>query len=184
MRRSAYNDNNALAATSATPSTLDSFHHVPYDHPNPLTHSLTHSRKVPLRISSHTRALEESLVAVNRSIGPTMGAVQRGCHTVAQIADTVGLSWSDCASGGRSRRPASCMLHAACCMLRVACCVLHVGLSWSLIADSLWAASGTLLLGSYLCATVIPREEAYMRAHFGAAYDEYCSRVRRWLPCA
>ena len=42
------------------------------------THSLTHSRKVPLRISSHTRALEESLVAVNRSIGPTMGAVQRG----------------------------------------------------------------------------------------------------------
>ena len=64
------------------------------------------------------------------------------------------------------------------------CCILHVGLSWSLIADSLWAASGTLLLGSYLCATVIPREEAYMRAHFGAAYDEYCSRVRRWLPCA
>ena len=151
------------------------------------THSLTHSRKVPLRISSHTRALEESLVAVNRSIGPTMGAVQRGCHTVAQIADTVGLSWSlivrvAVALDGLHR--ACCMLRVACCMLRVACCMLHVGLSWSLIADSLWAASGTLLLGSYLCATVIPREEAYMRAHFGAAYDEYCSRVRRWLPCA
>jgi hypothetical protein len=109
-----------------------------------------------------------------------MGAVQRGCHTVAQIADTVGLSWSLIVRAAVALDG----LHGACCMLRVACCVLHVGLSWSLIADSLWAASGTLLLGSYLCATVIPREEAYMRAHFGAAYDEYCSRVRRWLPCA
>ena len=58
------------------------------------------------------------------------------------------------------------------------------GVSWSLIVDSLWAASGTLVLGSYLCAVVIPREEAYMHAHFGAAYAEYCSRVRRWLPSA
>jgi protein-S-isoprenylcysteine O-methyltransferase Ste14 len=28
---------------------------------------------------------------------------------------------------------------------------------------------------------VIVREEAYLRRRFGAAYDSYCRRVRRWL---
>jgi protein-S-isoprenylcysteine O-methyltransferase Ste14 len=28
---------------------------------------------------------------------------------------------------------------------------------------------------------VIPQEEFQLRAAFGAAYDEYCARVRRWL---
>lgn len=28
---------------------------------------------------------------------------------------------------------------------------------------------------------VILREEAFLHRHFGAAYSEYCSRVRRWL---
>jgi protein-S-isoprenylcysteine O-methyltransferase Ste14 len=28
---------------------------------------------------------------------------------------------------------------------------------------------------------VISREEAYLRRRFGAAYDSYCRRVRRWI---
>jgi protein-S-isoprenylcysteine O-methyltransferase Ste14 len=28
---------------------------------------------------------------------------------------------------------------------------------------------------------VIPREEAYLERRFGAAYDDYRRRVRRWL---
>lgn len=28
---------------------------------------------------------------------------------------------------------------------------------------------------------IIPREERYLRAAFGAEYDAYCRRVRRWL---
>jgi len=28
---------------------------------------------------------------------------------------------------------------------------------------------------------VIAREEAYLRRRFGAEYEAYCQRVRRWL---
>ena len=28
---------------------------------------------------------------------------------------------------------------------------------------------------------IIPREERYLRARFGADYDAYCARVRRWM---
>jgi len=30
-------------------------------------------------------------------------------------------------------------------------------------------------------AYIIPREERYLRSAFGAEYDAYCQRVRRWL---
>ncbi|MSO74898.1 MAG: isoprenylcysteine carboxylmethyltransferase family protein [Alphaproteobacteria bacterium] len=30
---------------------------------------------------------------------------------------------------------------------------------------------------------VVRREEVYLRQKFSAAYDEYCRRVPRWLPC-
>ena len=30
-------------------------------------------------------------------------------------------------------------------------------------------------------ALVVPREEDYLRRKFGAVYEDYCSRVRRWL---
>lgn len=32
-----------------------------------------------------------------------------------------------------------------------------------------------------LVAFVIRREERYLRAEFGAVYDDYCRRVRRWI---
>jgi protein-S-isoprenylcysteine O-methyltransferase Ste14 len=32
-----------------------------------------------------------------------------------------------------------------------------------------------------LTVAIIAREERYMRATFGAAYEDYCRRVRRWI---
>lgn len=32
-----------------------------------------------------------------------------------------------------------------------------------------------------LTAVIIAREERYMRATFGAVYEDYCQRVRRWI---
>ncbi len=50
-----------------------------------------------------------------------------------------------------------------------------------LASDSVWlllaAAAMTLYLGLYM----VPREERYLAAAFGAEYADYCRRVRRWL---
>ena len=50
---------------------------------------------------------------------------------------------------------------------------LATGLSWALML-----LPGVLVL---LTVAVIAREERYMRASFGEAYDDYCRRVRRWI---
>jgi protein-S-isoprenylcysteine O-methyltransferase Ste14 len=50
---------------------------------------------------------------------------------------------------------------------------LAMGLFWPLLILPL-----VLLL---VTATVINREERYMRSRFGNAYDDYCRRVRRWI---
>ena len=57
--------------------------------------------------------------------------------------------------------------------------VLYVAIA--LFVPSIWAL---LLLPLGLLALVkgaVEPEEAYLRRKFGAVYDEYCRRVRRWL---
>lgn len=61
----------------------------------------------------------------------------------------------------------------------VAFTMMYLGLAWS--HGLLWPIlllPGVLLA---LTAAVIAREERYMRATFGPAYEDYCRRVRRWL---
>jgi protein-S-isoprenylcysteine O-methyltransferase Ste14 len=57
--------------------------------------------------------------------------------------------------------------------------VMYVGFA---LAGGLWWPF--LLLPAViaiLSAAVITREERYMRRTFGAVYEDYCARVRRWL---
>lgn len=42
-------------------------------------------------------------------------------------------------------------------------------------------AAGPIVFIWIINGWVIPREEATLRAQFGAAYEDYCARVRRWL---
>lgn len=63
---------------------------------------------------------------------------------------------------------------------------MYVGFVTLLVAGSItflsWAflvASGLMLV--YLDHYVIPREEQYLVAAFGDAYEAYCAKVRRWL---
>lgn len=46
---------------------------------------------------------------------------------------------------------------------------------------SMTAALLALLAGAVVGGTVIEREEAYLHARFGARYDAYRERVRRWF---
>jgi protein-S-isoprenylcysteine O-methyltransferase Ste14 len=54
-------------------------------------------------------------------------------------------------------------------------------LAVGLFLDSGWIALSALPLFVALDRLVIPREEARLRATFGAAYAAYAARVRRWL---
>jgi len=49
----------------------------------------------------------------------------------------------------------------------------------------IWDALPSLVLVPLFMKVIewrfIRREEALIRAHFGAAFDAYCARVRRWL---
>jgi len=45
----------------------------------------------------------------------------------------------------------------------------------------LWPLLFLPLVVTYVHRTVIPVEEARLRNLFGAAYEEYCTRVRRWI---
>jgi len=44
-----------------------------------------------------------------------------------------------------------------------------------------WPLLTLLLVIAYMNVVVIPYEESRLRETFGAAYDEYCQRVRRWI---
>jgi protein-S-isoprenylcysteine O-methyltransferase Ste14 len=56
---------------------------------------------------------------------------------------------------------------------------MYFGLS--LLANTLWPLVFLPAVIALLVWIVISREERYMRSTFGAEYDAYCRRVRRWL---
>jgi protein-S-isoprenylcysteine O-methyltransferase Ste14 len=61
----------------------------------------------------------------------------------------------------------------------VAFTAIYVGLA--LVLQVWWPFVVLPLVVGVLTLAVIAREERYMRATFGAAYDDYCRRVRRWI---
>ena len=63
---------------------------------------------------------------------------------------------------------------------------MYVGLTLAYAGESAWL--GQLwplvllpLVVAYVNRVVIPLEEATLRAVFGPAYEQYCTRVRRWM---
>jgi protein-S-isoprenylcysteine O-methyltransferase Ste14 len=46
---------------------------------------------------------------------------------------------------------------------------------------TLWGWIAVAVLHGVLDRAVIAKEEAYLSARFGAAYDAYKARVRRWM---
>lgn len=63
--------------------------------------------------------------------------------------------------------------------LYLALSTLQAGLG--LLLDSAWVLLGAPLLALLLDGLVISREEARLRSRFGAAYEAYVRRVRRWI---
>jgi protein-S-isoprenylcysteine O-methyltransferase Ste14 len=51
----------------------------------------------------------------------------------------------------------------------------------ALIWGTLWAWLGVAVLHGVLDRLVIAKEEAYLSGRFGAAYEAYKARVRRWM---
>jgi len=58
---------------------------------------------------------------------------------------------------------------------------LLIVLSFVLFANSLWFIGSAILTFLLLQFGVVKREEEYLHEKFGAEYDEYCQRVRRWV---
>jgi protein-S-isoprenylcysteine O-methyltransferase Ste14 len=59
--------------------------------------------------------------------------------------------------------------------------LLLVVLGFAVTRNSVWLALATVALLPLLHFGVIRREERYLQAKFGAEYNEYRARVRRWL---
>ena len=57
-----------------------------------------------------------------------------------------------------------------------------MGIGLGLFLKSLVFAAGLGLVMSLYLWFVVPAEERYMRSRFGAAFDDYCRRVPRWIP--
>ena len=58
---------------------------------------------------------------------------------------------------------------------------LLIVLSFVLFTNSRWFIGSAILAFLLLQFGVVKREEEYLHEKFGAEYDEYCRRVRRWL---
>jgi protein-S-isoprenylcysteine O-methyltransferase Ste14 len=63
---------------------------------------------------------------------------------------------------------------------------MYVGLTLAYLGEAgilghVWPVLVLPLVLAYLNWTVVPVEEARLREGFGAEYDQYCARVRRWV---
>ncbi|MGG5811690.1 methyltransferase family protein [Falsiroseomonas sp. CW058] len=58
---------------------------------------------------------------------------------------------------------------------------LLVATGLALMWGTLWGWVGVAVLHGLLDRLVVAREEAYLARRFGAAYDAYRGRVRRWM---
>lgn len=54
-------------------------------------------------------------------------------------------------------------------------------LGWTAFLSSVWALAGPVAFILYISRFQIKPEERILAAKFGAAYEDYRSRVRRWL---
>lgn len=61
-------------------------------------------------------------------------------------------------------------------------CVLSVLLGWALLYKSLALVLYALAAGAVFHLFVVFYEEPHLRRVFGAEYEDYCSRVGRWMP--
>ena len=52
---------------------------------------------------------------------------------------------------------------------------------WAVYLAAPWSLAGPLAFAAYMTRFQIIPEERLMRARFGAQYEAYCARVRRWL---
>ncbi len=55
------------------------------------------------------------------------------------------------------------------------------GIGFGIATLNIWIVGTSLLTGVVLNFLVIPQEELYLTRRFGADYEDYCHKVRRWL---
>eukprot|EP00438_Fugacium_kawagutii_P031751 Skav201267 [mRNA] locus=scaffold1810:30593:32199:+ [translate_table: standard] len=53
--------------------------------------------------------------------------------------------------------------------------------SVGLMANTWWCVAAMLPFAAYLNFCIVPAEEAYLRAKFGAGYESYRERTPRWF---
>ena len=81
-------------------------------------------------------------------------------------------------------QPASTLVTTG--MYRLSRNPMYLGMALLHLAIALYLSSLSAVVTAFLAAllidqTVIRREEAYLLRRFGADYQSYCSKVRRWL---
>jgi len=59
--------------------------------------------------------------------------------------------------------------------------LLLFSIGWFFAAQSLWFLLPPILFFLLINFRLIPFEEQLLKEHFGAEYETYCQRVRRWL---
>ena len=59
--------------------------------------------------------------------------------------------------------------------------LLLFSIGWFFAAQSIWFLVPPILFFLLINFRLIPFEEQLLKEHFGAEYETYCQRVRRWL---
>ena len=120
--------------------------------------------------------------------GPDLESLRLGVGLVALIGGTAMFWWGMATFAGRTgillQRPARQLVTFGPYQftrnpMYVGFVAMYFGLA--LVANTLWPLLLLPAIIALLVWVVISREERYMRAAFGAEYDGYCQRVRRWL---